>query len=106
AGGYVLSAGGGLTPFGAAGSITGPGNLSGLARALDLAGPTGTIGYVLDGWGGLHPAGGAPAVTDYTFYQPGWDIARDVAVQPSGTRGYVLDGFGALYAFGGAPAPT
>lgn len=106
AGGYVLSADGVLTPFGNAGPVSGPGNLSGLARAVDVAGPTGTTGYVLDGWGALHPVGGAPPVSNYSFFQQGWDIARDVVVLPSGTSGYVLDGFGALYAFGNAPPPT
>lgn len=41
---------------------------------------------------------------------PGWDIARDVAIQPSGEGGYVLDAWGGLHPFGldgkaGPPTP-
>jgi SpoIID/LytB domain protein len=103
AGGYVLRADGSLTPFGAASAVSGPGSLGSVARAVDLAGTSGQLGYVLDGYGGMHPVGGAPPPTAYGLYQPGWDIARDLAVRADGTSGYVLDGFGAVYAFGGAP---
>lgn len=104
AGGYVLRANGSLVPFGAASALAGPGDLGSLARAVDLAGTSGTKGYVLDGHGTLYPVGGAPVASGYTFFQPTADNARDVAVHSDGASGYVLDSWGAVYAFGGAPA--
>lgn len=69
-----------------------------VAAAADNAGHL----YVLDGWGGLHPANGSPSLP-YTGYQPGWDIARGLAVFPAGDGGYSLDGWGRLHQFGSAP---
>lgn len=106
AGGYVLDADGGLTPFGAAPAVPRPAGLAaGTARAVALGGPDPRAGYVLAADGRLFPVGGAPAVVP-TGLWPGQDVARDVALRPDGRSGYVLDLFGGLQPFGGAPVPS
>ncbi|HEX6538882.1 MAG TPA: hypothetical protein VF155_06865, partial [Candidatus Dormibacteraeota bacterium] len=59
-------------------------------------------GVVLDAWGGLHPFGGFALSTTGAMYQPGWDIARAVAIRDDGSGGWTLDGYGAIHAFGSA----
>lgn len=80
-----------------------------LAPAVTVAAATATAananqpgGVELDAWGGLHPFGGFTLSTAGAFYQPGWDIARAMAIRDDGSGGWTLDGYGAIHAFGSA----
>ncbi|MBK9180826.1 MAG: family 43 glycosylhydrolase [Acidimicrobiales bacterium] len=102
-GGWVLTAGGAVAPFGGAPDLGGA-DLRG-AVARDLVPMSDGAGYlVLDGWGGLHRFGSAAGLpVDGAAWWPGWDVARAAVVLSGGEGGWVLDAFGGLHPFGLAP---
>ena len=108
-GGWTLDGLGGIHAWGAAPPLTGAPYWGwDIARALAVL-PGGTGAYVLDGWGGVHALGGVPALST-SYYHPGLDAARGLAIHDSGggtpDGGWVLLVDGTVHAFGAAPAVT
>ena len=87
---YVLARDGTVSAFGGAPYLGSPRLPGGLARGITVTGDG--QGYlVLDGFGGVHKYGSARAGAlrrQWGPYWPGWDIARDIALdtERSGVR--------------------